>query len=156
MEAAQGVGFVRLQSCVRRGRYLAAEENGTGVCLRAGHRAASNIVWTVKAAAGADGEAGVLLRGAYGHYLVASNLPAATGPPGAVIAQQSAIADDSSPPRTFLWQFVRKDGSFVVRNLTGRFLRANGKYLRWRRSATVACDDGRLEGSIDEGTEERA
>ncbi|TVU38425.1 hypothetical protein EJB05_11794, partial [Eragrostis curvula] len=142
MEAFHGARLVRLRCCAR-GMYLAAEEDKTGVCLRRGRRAADNVLWSARPAAGPEGAAAVLLCGFYGLFLAASDRPASVGPPDAVEAQQRALDDDSAPPPDMLWQAVcsSSEDGFLFRNCGGRFLRANGKYLRWRRGVTVAASD---------------
>ncbi|TVU38419.1 hypothetical protein EJB05_11788, partial [Eragrostis curvula] len=142
MEAFHGARLVRLRCCAR-GMYLAAEEDKTSVCLRRGRRAADNVLWSARPAAGPEGAAAVLLCGSYGLFLAASDRPASVGPPDAVEAQQRALDDDSAPPPDMLWQAVcsSSEDGFLFRNCGGRFLRANGKYLRWRRGVTVAASD---------------
>ena len=71
MYVFNGVRFVRLRCCARRGKYLAADVDGLGVCL-SGQRGVHNVVWAVHHAAGPDGGPCVLLRGAYGRYLALS------------------------------------------------------------------------------------
>ncbi|GJN06104.1 hypothetical protein PR202_ga23796 [Eleusine coracana subsp. coracana] len=140
-EAAEfnGARFVRLRCRARRGKYLAADVDGRHVCL-SGQRGVHNAVWAVEPA-GVDGPPFVLLRGAYGRYLVASDLQAGTGPAHGVVAAQADLFCSPPPPGT-LWQAVPRQGAFVVRSGTGRYLRANGRYLRWRRAVTAAGDNG--------------
>ncbi|GJN36281.1 hypothetical protein PR202_gb25127 [Eleusine coracana subsp. coracana] len=139
MEAFNGVRFVRLRSIERRGRYLAADVDGAGVCL-SGQRGVHNAVWAVDPSPGPDGPA-VLLRGAYGRYLLATDAQAATGPSHGVTVVQ-ADRDHRSPPPGMRWEAMDRRGSFVLRCGLGRYLRANGRYLRWRTAVTVAGDNG--------------
>ncbi|KAI4965521.1 hypothetical protein ZWY2020_051622 [Hordeum vulgare] len=64
-----------------------------------------------------------------------------TGPGHGVQASQQPRPHPNTP-RCMLWQAIRREPSFIIRNAGGRYLRANGKYLRWRTAATVAGDDG--------------
>uniref|UniRef100_A0ACD5TYP3 Uncharacterized protein n=1 Tax=Avena sativa TaxID=4498 RepID=A0ACD5TYP3_AVESA len=144
MEVFDDVHFVRLRCRVRRTKYLAADDDGRGVCLSS-QRAAHNTVWAVHhvegAVEGAEGGPFVLLRGAYGRYLFATDVQAATGPTHGVTAVQHGRPHPNTP-RGMLWQAIRRRASFVMRSAGGRYLRANGKYLRWRVAVTVAGDDG--------------
>ncbi|XP_037473997.1 uncharacterized protein LOC119350102 [Triticum dicoccoides] len=143
MEVFDEVHFVRLRCRVRRTKYMAADDDGHGVCLSS-QRGAHNTVWAVQpmegAVEGAEGGPFVLLRGAYGHYLFATDVQAATGPGHGVQAAQQARPHPNTP-RCMLWQAIRREGSFVIRSAGGRYLRANGKYVRWRTAVTVAGDD---------------
>jgi hypothetical protein len=144
MEVFDDVHFVRLRCRVRRTKYLAADDDGRGVCLSS-QRAAHNTVWAVQpvegAVEGAEGGPFVLLRGAYGRYLFATDVQAAMGPTHGVTAVQHGRLHPNTP-RGMLWQAIRRRASFVMRSAAGRYLRANGKYLRWRVAVTVAGDDG--------------
>ncbi|KAL6850185.1 hypothetical protein ACP4OV_020812 [Aristida adscensionis] len=137
MEVFNDVRFVRLRCSVRRGNYLAADVNGHDVCLSR-QRGVHNSVWAVQHAEAPDGKPCVLLRGAYGRYLLAAD--ARAGRYGVAAAQEDL--DQDPPPPGMMWQAVPRRGSFVIRSATGRFLRANGRYLRWRRAVTAAGDTG--------------
>ncbi|KAL6624815.1 hypothetical protein ACP70R_032136 [Stipagrostis hirtigluma subsp. patula] len=139
MEVFNDVVFVRLRSYVHRSKYLAAEVDGLNVCLTR-KRGVHNTVWAVQHAAGPGGIPCVLLRGAYGRYLAAVDIQASVGPNGFLTRQ--AELGHNPPPHAFRWQAIRRRSSFVLRNGTGRYLRANGRYLRWRREITVALDNG--------------
>lgn len=139
MEDFNDASFVRLRCCTRRGKYLAADVDGRNICL-SGQRGVHNAVWAVEPVPGPDGQF-VLLRGAYGRYLLASDLHAGTGPAHGIIAAQDDLFC-SPPPPGMLWQAVRRRSAFVIRSGTGRYLRANGRYLRWRRAVTAAGDNG--------------
>ncbi|KAG2659338.1 hypothetical protein PVAP13_1KG347000 [Panicum virgatum] len=41
-----------------------------------------------------------------------------------------------------LWCAARREGNVVLRNRAGGYLRANGRYLGWRKGVSVADDDG--------------
>lgn len=136
--------LVLLRCCARRGMYLAANEDRVGVRQRRGNHAADDILWSARRAADADGEDAVLFRGCYGLFLATSHTPVGIGPPDAVEAQQRALDDGSAPPPSMPWQAVRSSSSdsdtFLIRNCGGRYLRANGRYLRWKKDVTVALD----------------
>lgn len=140
MEVFNGVRFVRLRCCARRGKYLAAGADGSSVCLT-GQRGVHNAVWAVHHAAGPDGGPCVLLRGAYGRYLLATSAQAGTGPSHGVVTAQDGLGG-ATPPPGMLWQAIPRRSTFVIRSGTGRYLRANGRYLRWRRAVTSAGDNG--------------
>jgi len=140
MDVFNGVRFVRLRCCARRGKYLAADADGSSVCLT-GQRGVHNAVWAVHHAAGPDGGPCVLLRGAYGRYLLATSVQAGTGPSHGVVTAQDGLGG-SPPPPGMLWQAIPRRTTFVIRSGTGRYLRANGRYLRWRRAVTSAGDNG--------------
>ncbi|KAF0910442.1 hypothetical protein E2562_002907 [Oryza meyeriana var. granulata] len=113
------------------------------VCLSA-QRGAHNTVWAVEHVTGdVPGAAPgpyVRLRGAYGRYLIATDLQARAGPAHGVTAEQRDAAHHPTPPG-WAWQAFRRRSSLLLRNGTGRYLRANGRYLRWRTAVTVACDN---------------
>ncbi|XP_066364470.1 uncharacterized protein [Miscanthus floridulus] len=140
MDVFNGVRFVRLRCCARRGKYLAADADGSSVCLT-GQHGVHNAVWAVNHAAGPDGGPCVLLRGAYGRYLLATSVQAGTGPSHGVVTAQDGLG--GAPPLPgMLWQAIPRWTTFVIRSSTGRYLRANGRYLRWRRAVTSAGDNG--------------
>ncbi|KAL5202086.1 hypothetical protein ABZP36_013038 [Zizania latifolia] len=143
MEVFQGVHFVRLRSAVRSKKYLTAGDDGVNVFL-CGQRGVHNTVWAVEHVAGVIPRAGVgpfvRFRGAYGRYLMASNFEASTGPSDGVIPEQRDLTTRPSPP-SWLWQAFRRRNSFVLRNGTGRYLRANGRFRRWHRDVSVAGDN---------------
>jgi len=140
MDVFNGVRFVRLRCCARRGKYLAADADGSSVCLT-GQRGVHNAVWAVNHAAGPDGGPCVLLRGAYRRYLLATSVQAGTGPSHGVVTAQDGLGG-APPPPGMLWQAIPRRTTFVIRSGTGRYLRANGRYLRWRRAVTSAGDNG--------------
>ncbi|KAK3132434.1 hypothetical protein QOZ80_6AG0521480 [Eleusine coracana subsp. coracana] len=138
MEVFDGARFVRLRCVERRGKYAAADVDGLSVCL-SGQRLTHNTVWAVEHAQGPDGPS-VLLRSAYGRYLFTIAFPASTGSPEPVLAAQSDLEQDVPPPG-MLWHAVHRGGAFVLRCGLGRYLRANGRYRRWRREITIVEDD---------------
>jgi hypothetical protein len=141
MEGFHGPRLVRLRCRARPSMYLVAMDDKTGVCLRRGRSDAANLLWAQSAAA----PNGFLLCGCYGLFLGSSGHPSGVGPPDAVEAHQRTLDDHSAPPPDVLWQAVRapSDDGFLVRNLGGGFLRANGRYRWWRRTTdvTVAPED---------------
>ncbi|KAG8067688.1 hypothetical protein GUJ93_ZPchr0005g14547 [Zizania palustris] len=144
MEVFEDAHFVRLRCSVRRRQYLAADDDGRRVCL-SGQRGAHNTVWAVEHVVEGDVlDAGpgpfVRFRGAYGRYLVATDLQARAGPSHGVTAEQRDATYYPTPPG-WAWQAFRRRECFLLRNGTGRYLRANGRYLRWRTAITVAGDN---------------
>ncbi|KAL6840997.1 hypothetical protein ACP4OV_029257 [Aristida adscensionis] len=150
MEVFDGASFVRLQSVVRRGEYLAADTDGWGVCV-SGQRGTHNTVWAVERTLARDGVACVLLRGAYGLYLSATPHQAVVGlgPSRDTTVRQAPLPDPQAAlldPQAqgplfpmLQWHAMVRHGSFVLRNVgMGRYLRANGRYCCWRRCATAA------------------
>ncbi|KAL6623440.1 hypothetical protein ACP70R_033319 [Stipagrostis hirtigluma subsp. patula] len=140
MEVFDGVAFVRLRCCARRGKYLAAEKDGRTVCL-SGKRGVHNTVWAVQPAEGRDGAPCVLLRGAYGRYLLASYFPLDFGPGADFEVHQEGLYK-LPPGYGYQWQAFRRGSSFVLRSASRRYLRAHGKYRRSRKMVTTTEDTG--------------
>ncbi|KAL6840909.1 hypothetical protein ACP4OV_029169 [Aristida adscensionis] len=142
MEVFNNVRFVRLRSVGRSGKYLAADTDGWNICV-SGQLRTHNAVWAIQAVVGPDGAPYVLLRSAYGRYLASTDLPAPIGsaPSGVVNTNQANLLNQPPQPG-FLWQAVRRENHFVFRCAGGRYLRANGRFLRWRRVVTSAGDTG--------------
>ncbi|KAL6865415.1 hypothetical protein ACP4OV_016566 [Aristida adscensionis] len=139
MEVLNGVFFVRLRS-VGRGKYLAADVDGRGVCLT-GQRGTHNTVWAVQRATAPDGAPCVILRSCYGRYLMPTGRRASLLVPSRGVTTQQSALGYHPPPPAFLWRPARRRGSYVLRNYTGCVLRANGRYLRsWRKIVTAAHD----------------
>ncbi|KAL6865311.1 hypothetical protein ACP4OV_016462 [Aristida adscensionis] len=140
MEVFEGVSFVRLLSRARAGRCVAADVDGGNVCVSR-QRRTYNAVWAVEPRALPDGSPCVLLRAAYGRYLVATDDQAEIGPADGVTVLQVDLIN-APPPPGFLWHAIRRRGGFLLRSVSGYYLRANGKYCHWRRFVTATPDSG--------------
>jgi hypothetical protein len=139
MEVLQNAPFVRLRSC-DRGLYLAADEKEREVFLSSG-RAAANTLWGVHLVFDDGGEPAVLFKSTYGRYLFAPDFPATIGPHGAVnVVQINYSRGNWSPLPNITWKVARRQGGFIIKSSGGLLLRANGKYLKWRKTVTVAGD----------------
>ncbi|XP_062232891.1 uncharacterized protein LOC133930260 [Phragmites australis] len=130
---------VRLRSRVH-GTYLHADDDGVGVSLRPRRaaRATMNAAWRVQRLV-RDGTTYVLLQGAaYGRYLGASFAPAPPGHRGQRVHQRDY---DEPEVDAIMWKGVRaEDGDaddVVVRHVTNRLLRANGRYRPWYTDVSV-------------------
>ncbi|KAE8815148.1 hypothetical protein D1007_07470 [Hordeum vulgare] len=135
MEQFQDGHHVRLRSR-ERGTYLHADEDGRGVSLRR-PRASMNAAWAVHLYDGANNAQYVLLHSAaYGRYLAAMDAPAPPGHRGRRVEQRNYEEREEEAVR---WEPVRfGTGDYtLLRHVTGRFLRANGKYLPWNNGASV-------------------
>ncbi|KAL6865425.1 hypothetical protein ACP4OV_016576 [Aristida adscensionis] len=146
MDAFDGARFVRLRSVGRGTKYLAADTDGWSVCI-SGQRGTYSTVWGVQPIDGPDGAECVLLRSVYGRYLFATESQAGdgSGPAAATVVRQGILHDTEEPThllRGFQWQALPRRGSLVLQNVRAdRYLRANGRYCRWRRAATAALED---------------
>ena len=58
-----------------------------------------------------------------------------------MLASQLTFVGDPAPLE-MLWCAARREGNVVLRNRAGGYLRANGRYLGWRKGVSVADDDG--------------
>ncbi|OEL27290.1 hypothetical protein BAE44_0011691, partial [Dichanthelium oligosanthes] len=125
---------VRLRSRVR-GAYLHADEDGVGVTLSA-RRASLGTAWTVHRVPREDGVAYVLLHGAaYGRYLARSAHPAPLrGHRGSQAIQRTYSAQAQ---QDVLWVAVRAGDHVLLRHVSGRLLRANGRYRWWHNGVSV-------------------
>ena len=141
MEVFLGAHLVRLRCLALGYEYLTADEDGSGVLLtRNGEERAT--IWAVEFVPDAKTKHSVMFRGDYDGYLCATNRLARTGgPPGAVLASQLTFVGDPAPLE-MLWCAARREGNVVLRNRAGGYLRANGRYLGWRKGVSVADDDG--------------
>ena len=128
---------VRLRSRVHGG-YLHADEDGAGVSLRWLRRRSANAAWRVQRIQH-DGTTCVLLHSAaYGRYLAASPDPAPPGHRGLCVVQ-GAYGEEGVDP--VLWKPVGSGhaGYVLLRHVSYRLLRANGRYRLWH--AGVSLDD---------------
>uniref|UniRef100_A0A8R7R0Y4 DUF569 domain-containing protein n=1 Tax=Triticum urartu TaxID=4572 RepID=A0A8R7R0Y4_TRIUA len=135
MEQFQDGHHVRLRSR-EHGMYLHADKDGRGVSLRR-PRASMNAAWAVHLFQGDDDAQYVLLHSAaYGGYLTAMDAPAPLGHCGRRVEQRDYEEREEEDVR---WQPVRfGPGDYILlRHASGRFLRANGKYLPWNKGASV-------------------
>ncbi|XP_062178757.1 uncharacterized protein LOC133883441 [Phragmites australis] len=124
---------VRLRSRVT-GAYLHADEDGVRVSLR-WRRASLNTAWAVHRTV-RDGITYVLLHGAaYGRYLALSPVPA----PHGLFAVQRDYSELEL--NAVMWLGVMAAGEVgnyvVVRHISNRVLRANGRFRRWDTAVTV-------------------
>ncbi|XP_039841551.1 uncharacterized protein LOC120701802 [Panicum virgatum] len=129
---------VRLRSRVHGG-YLHADEDGAGISLRWLRRRSANAAWRVQRILH-DGTNCVLLHSAaYGRYLAASPDPAPPGHRGHRVVQGDYGEEEGVDP--VLWKPVGSGhaGYVLLRHVSYRLLRANGRYRRWH--AGVSVDD---------------
>ncbi|KAF7006407.1 hypothetical protein CFC21_021458 [Triticum aestivum] len=96
-----------------------------------------NAAWAVHIYHGDNGPYLLLHSTAYGRYLAATATPARLGHLGL-----RAELRDYDQPRVeaIMWQAVESgfaDDVVLLRNVGGRFLRANGRYLRWNAGVSV-------------------
>ena len=122
------------------GKYLHADDDGEGVSLRR-RRASLNAAWKVHLYHGdGDDTPGVLLyNAAYGRYLAATDSSATRGCRGFRVDQGYY---DQMQAEAIRWQAVRiESGDDILLRHVGRdpyhYLRANGRYLRWNKAASV-------------------
>ncbi|WVZ82405.1 hypothetical protein U9M48_029671 [Paspalum notatum var. saurae] len=128
---------VRLRSRVHGG-YLHADEDGEGVSLRWGRRASMNSAWQVHRTMH-DGTTCVLLHGAaYGRYLAASPRPAPPGHRGHRVVQAD-YDEVGAGEDALLWKGVGSGyaGFVLLRHVSYRLLRANGRYRLWNAAASL-------------------
>jgi hypothetical protein len=139
---------VRLRSLVHR-TYLHAADDGESVTLSQVH-GSLNAAWAVHIYNGGDddgvgcdydgGQRLLLHSAAYGRYLAATATPARLGHRGL----RAELRDYDQPGvEAVMWQAVGSgfgDDVVLLRNVGGRYLRANGRYLPWNSSG-VSVDD---------------
>ena len=138
MDRFQDGHHVRLRSRVQR-TYLHAADDGESVTLSQ-LRASMNAAWAVHIYNGDDGPYLLLHSAAYGRYLAATATPARLGHRGL----RAELRDYDQPGvEAFMWQAVDSgcgDDVVLLRNVGGRYLRANGRCLPWNSSG-VSVDD---------------
>ncbi|XP_072149489.1 uncharacterized protein [Setaria viridis] len=128
---------VRLRSRVHGG-YLHANEDGVGVSLRWHRRGSVHAAWQVHRVLH-DGTTCVLLHSAaYGRYLAVSPHPAPPGHRGHRVVQGEYGEQGEYP---ILWKPVGSGhaGYVLLRHVSYRLLRADGRYRFWL--AGVSVDD---------------
>ncbi|KAI4976826.1 uncharacterized protein LOC123408241 [Hordeum vulgare subsp. vulgare] len=131
---------VRLRSR-ELGTYLHAEEDGRGVSLH--HRRASmNAAWAVHVYHPPRSQVPYLLlhSAAYGRYLAATDGPAPVAHRGFRVEQRSYNQGEDA----VYWTANRTEsGDYVLlQHFNLGYLRANGRYLRWNKGASVGHVDG--------------
>lgn len=129
------VEFLRL-STVLNDAYLHAADDGRSVRLDA-CQVSYNAVWAVERRPWTDGQGRVtpyiLLRGAYGRYLGATDTPSSCFPCLRVVAAQHDF--DEAMVKDIMWQvFKRDDGMITLLSATGCYLEY---YSRPRSSSTT-------------------
>uniref|UniRef100_A0ACD5W6A3 Uncharacterized protein n=1 Tax=Avena sativa TaxID=4498 RepID=A0ACD5W6A3_AVESA len=127
----------------KRGRYLHADDDGVGVSL-CKSRASMNAAWAVHLYLDdRDGIQYVLLQSAaYGRYLAGTDTSAPLGRCGFRVEQRNY--DQTPQADAIRWQAVRAGlgvhrDDIMLRHVGThfRYLRANGKFLRWIHRVTV-------------------
>ncbi|VAH41547.1 unnamed protein product [Triticum turgidum subsp. durum] len=145
MDRFQDGHHVRLRSLVHR-TYLHAADDGESVTLNQVH-GSLNAAWAVHIYNGGDDDAVgcdyfggprlLLHSAAYGRYLAATATPARLGHRGL----RAELRDYDQPGvEAFMWQAVDSgfgDDVVLLRNVGGRYLRANGRFLRWNAGVSV-------------------
>ncbi|XP_051185899.1 uncharacterized protein [Lolium perenne] len=118
------------------GTYLHADDDGQGVSLRES-RASLNAAWAVQQLHHRYDLYLLLRSAAYGRYLAATNTRPPLGHPGFRVAQRSYAFLEVGP---IMWQaFGAGPGNdgVLLRDVDGRYLRANGKHIPWNHGASV-------------------
>ncbi|XBH97586.1 hypothetical protein VPH35_127239 [Triticum aestivum] len=126
---------VRLRSRVL-GTYLHADHDGERVSLSR-RRDSLNAAWVVHIHQRGDGPYLLLHSAAYGRYLGTTFKPAALGHHGCRTEQRDY--NDEPDLMAVMWKASEAgfDNVVLLRNVAGRYLRANGRYLPWNTGVTV-------------------
>ncbi|KAI4976956.1 uncharacterized protein LOC123412292 [Hordeum vulgare subsp. vulgare] len=126
---------VRLRSRVL-GTYLHADHDGERVSLSR-RRDSLHAAWAVHIHPRPDGPYLLLHSAAYGRYLGATFKPSPLGHLGCRTEQRDY--DDEQDLMAVMWRAAGAGFRDVVllRSVSGRFLRANGRYLPWNNGVTV-------------------
>ncbi|KAL6864757.1 hypothetical protein ACP4OV_015908 [Aristida adscensionis] len=145
MEFFPDLHHVRLRSRAR-GAYLHADESGRCVSLRPrGARASPNAAWLVRRILRGGAPWFLLQSAAYGRYLVATPWEAPPGHRGLLAGVRDRDEAEAADP--FVWTAVAAaatgNGGVLVRHISGRLLRANGRYRFWHTGVTVDDNDHR-------------
>ncbi|XP_047086283.1 uncharacterized protein LOC124697786 [Lolium rigidum] len=119
------------------GDYLHADDDGVGVSLQ--ERGASlNTAWAVHVYRNDNGMYLLLHSAAYGSYLAATATRARRAHRGFRVVQRNY---DEPEVQAIMWQVIGAGpgtgNAVVLRNIGGRYLRANGKYLLLNNGVTV-------------------
>ncbi|XP_037488650.1 uncharacterized protein LOC119367151 [Triticum dicoccoides] len=135
MDRFQDGHHVRLRSRVPR-TYLHAADDGESVILGQ-RRASMNAAWAVHIYHGDDGPYLLLHSAAYGRYLAATTTRSRLGHRGL----RAELCDyDTAQLEAMMWRAVGSgfaDDVVLLRNVGGRYLRANGRYIRWNAGVSV-------------------
>ncbi|CAM0877095.1 unnamed protein product [Alopecurus aequalis] len=122
------------------GGYLHADDDGFGVSVH-GSRASLNAAWAVHVYHGdvhphGHGMFLLLHSAAYGRYLAATGVPAPSGHRGLRVAQRNY---EQPQVEAIMWQVIGAGAANAVllRNVRGRYLRANGKFRWWNNGVTI-------------------
>ncbi|OMO77397.1 hypothetical protein COLO4_25210 [Corchorus olitorius] len=127
MEIFRKANAVRLRS--HHDKYLLAEDDEESVCQdRDG--TVKNAKWMVEIVD--SNQSVVRLKGCYGKYLTASNMPCFLGMTGKKVSQSLPKRLDSSVE----WEPIRDGVQVRLRTRYGQYLRANGGLPPWRNSVT--------------------
>ncbi|XBI07452.1 hypothetical protein VPH35_135358 [Triticum aestivum] len=129
---------VWLRSCVHD-TYLNANSDGKTVSLR-GSRASLKAAWTVHIYGEGDAVHLLLHSAAYGRYLAATATPAPLGHNGFRAEQRDY---DEPEMQAIRWQAVGSGfgDDVMLRNVGGRYLRANRRYLGWNTGVSIEDPD---------------
>ncbi|KAM3207038.1 hypothetical protein ACQJBY_062305 [Aegilops geniculata] len=130
---------VRLRSRALGG-YLHAADDGESVLLRRG-RASLNAAWAVHLRPAGGRRVHLLLHSAaYGRYLAANT--AAPAPPGHRGSRAEQRDYDHPVVPDIMWEAIRagSQGDVLLRTVGGHYLRANGRYRRWKTGVSVDGD----------------
>ncbi|KAK3131711.1 hypothetical protein QOZ80_6AG0510260 [Eleusine coracana subsp. coracana] len=128
---------VRLQSRDRRGMYLHADEDAVGVSLSP-VRASLSAVWQVLHVQRGGVTFVLLHNAAYGRYLKATEHAAPRGHLGKRVVQ--GVYNEEQDEADLCWTPARvAEGSdkILLRHISHRLLRGNGKYCWWRTGVSV-------------------
>ncbi|XP_051177559.1 uncharacterized protein [Lolium perenne] len=119
------------------GDYLHADDDGVGVSLQ-GCRATLNAAWAVHVYHNDLGMYLLLHCAAYGTYLAATARRPPLAHRGFRVVQRNY---DQPEVQSIMWQVVGAGpgtgNAVLLRNVAGRYLRANGKYLLVNNAVTV-------------------
>ncbi|VAI70848.1 uncharacterized protein LOC119331493 [Triticum dicoccoides] len=133
--------YVRLRNRKLDKYYLHADDDGVGVSISQ-RRNSLNVAWKVHIYQGACGPYLLLHSAAYGRYLAVTATPA----PALYHGFRAELRDYDHPEvPDIMWLDVRAGlgpGVLLLNAGDGdRYLRANGKYLRWNTGVTVESRD---------------
>ncbi|KAM0860854.1 hypothetical protein ACQ4PT_046275 [Festuca glaucescens] len=122
------------------GTYLHADGDGQGVSLR-DSRASLNAAWAVQHLHHGYELYLLLHSAAYGRYLAATNTRPPLEIPGFRGFRVAQRGYDSLEVGPIMWQafgaVFGNDDDVRLRDVNGRYLRANGKHLPWNHGASV-------------------